>query len=447
MSSAAKYLPWERPPVPTPPRHGRTALLSATGLTVALAVAGVASLARCDSAVAVPKAIVPLRDCTPEVELPGKLPFVAKVDPRFQAFARDLLRRHPTELTIAVGLDLRTARPLFLVTRRSDEPVGSDLMTATTPKYPMASLAKILTSAAALESGIPPEQGLVFRGKPHTLYKSQVRTPQSGTEVTLAKAFAFSINPIFAQLGASKLGEQNILRWADSLGFNRPKGLGNGVPAGIMAKPSDTFNLAELSSGFIRTTFISPVHAAMIVRKFGHDGVLRPPAWNSPALDSTCSASMFPESPLYSGLTSLFLLTVDSGTARGGFSKAWPIESRDGFEIGGKTGSLDGTDPEGHYEWFAGYARMEGEPDSGIAVAVMTVNAGKHVLNASWTAATLLHYWSRHADEFGRSPVPATSVSDAEGASFSEADQDALADRPWHRPWKKKKRGGHRKRH
>lgn len=420
-------------------------MLSASAFTVALVVAGIASLARCDiSAVAAPEP-VQLRDCTPKIDTPGKLPFVAKVDPRFQAFARDLLRRHPTVLTIAVGLDLRTARPLFVVTRSSEDPVGSNLMLATTPKYPMASLAKILTSAAALESGIPPEEVVVFRGRPHTLFKNQVYPPLSGTEVTLAKAFAFSINPIFGQLGASRLGEQNILRWADSLGFNRPKGLGNGVPAGLMAKPADTFNLAELSSGFIRTTFISPIHAAMIVRKFGHDGVLRPPAWEAPGIDSTCQASVCPDSPLYTGLTSLFLLTVDSGTARGGFSKAWPLESREGYEIGGKTGSLDGTDPEGHYEWFAGYARMEGEPDSGIAVAVMTVNAGKHVLNASWTAATLLHYWSRHADEFGRSPVPATSISDTEGAAFTEADQDALADRPWHRPWKKKKRAGHRK--
>ncbi|HNY29688.1 MAG TPA: penicillin-binding transpeptidase domain-containing protein [Fibrobacteria bacterium] len=447
MSPSAKYLPWERPPVPGPPKHGRTALLSSIALTVALAVAGIATLARCGGSEVAAPVPVELRDCRPKVDSPGKLPFVAKVDPRFQAFARDLLRRHPTELTIVVGLDLRTARPLFIASRRSEDPVGSDLMLATSPKYPMASLAKILTSAAALESGIPPEHELVFRGKPHTLYKSQVRAPANGTEVTLAKAFAFSINPIFGQLGASKLGEGTILRWADSLGFNRSQGLGNGVPAGVMAKPSDTFNLAELSSGFIRTTFISPVHAAMIVRKFGHDGILRPPAWDAPRIDSTCEATVFPESPLYTGLSSLFSLTVDSGTARGGFSKAWPLESREGFEIGGKTGSLDGTDPEGHYEWFAGYARMEGEPDSGIAIAVMTVNAGKHVLNASWTAATLLHYWSRHADEFARPPVPATAVSDSDMTAFTEADQDALADRPWHRPWKKKKRSGHRKRH
>jgi hypothetical protein len=214
-----------------------------------------------------------------------------------------------------------------------------------------------------------------------------------------------------------------------------------------MSAPEDTFNLAEVSSGFVRTTFLSPVHAAMIVRKFGHDGVLRPPAWDAPALDSGCDESEAPEKPPYTGLTELFRLTVDSGTARGGFRTAWPVESREGFQVGGKTGSLDGTEPVGHYEWFAGYARVEGEVDSGIAIAVMTVNLGGQVLNASWTAASLLHWWARHSGELGEKPVDASSATDLQAARerYTENDEDALAERPWHRPWIRKR--GHRKAH
>jgi hypothetical protein len=121
---------------------------------------------------------------------------------------------------------------------------------------------------------------------------------------------------------------------------------------------------------------------------------------------------------------------------------AWPEEAREGFELGGKTGSLDGTDPEGHYEWFAGYARVEGEPDSGIAVAVMTVNGGRYELNASWTAATLLYWWARHNDQMGRPAVLAgTDLANARKA-FTEDDQDALSERPWHRPWSRRRRRG-----
>jgi membrane peptidoglycan carboxypeptidase len=430
--------------VPERPHRGRAVILSALGMSVAVGVVAVTALGRCDTTDVHPPAEPSLHDCQPPVAYPGKLPEKLLVDPMAQAFAMDLLSRHPTELTIAVGLDMRTARPLFVAVRRGDDPATSDLASAVQPRYPMASLAKIVTSAAALESGIDPFAFVTYLGRPHTLYKNQIRLSDRGTEVSLAKAFALSINPVFGKLGAKTLGRETIYRWADSLGFNRPKGLGNGVPSGIMEKPADTFNLAEVSSGFVRTTFLSPIHAAMIVRKFAHDGVLRPPAWTRPRFDSLCEESVIPDKPPYDGLANLFQLTVDSGTARGGFHTAWPEEAREGFELGGKTGSLDGTDPVGHYEWFAGYARVEGEPDSGIAVAVMTVNTGRHVLNASWTAASLLYWWARHDDELGRAAAAANGDLTKERAVYTEDDKDALAERPWHRPWHRKKGRKHR---
>jgi len=440
-----KYLPWERPPVPGSPRRGRAVLLSALGLAVAV-VAVVTALGRCDTAEVHPQRPTGpvLRDCRPVVEFPGRLPDKLLVDPQAEAFALDLLGRHATELTIAVGLDLRTARPLFIAVRRGDAPPTADLLSAVQPRYPMASLAKILTSAAALESGLDPFDNVTYRGRPHTLYKSQIKASERGTEVSLAKAFALSINPVFGKLGAQMLGGQTIFRWADSLGFNRPKGLGNGVLSGRMDKPDDTFNLAEVSSGFVRTTFLSPVHAAMIVRKFAHDGELRPPAWDPPRIDASCRETVIPDYAPYDGLAELFKLTVDSGTARGGFHAAWPEEGREGFELGGKTGSLEGTDPPGHYEWFAGFARVQDEPDSGIAVAVMTVNAGRHVLNASWTAASLLYWWARHDNELGREPVVATGDLSLWRTSYTVYDNDALAEHPWHRAWHRP-RGRHSK--
>lgn len=443
MSADSKYLPWERPPVPQRPHRGRAVLLSALGMSVAVGVVAVTALGRCDTTDAHPPTAPSPHDCQGSITYPGKLPEKLLVDPAAQAFAMDLLSRHPTELTIAVGLDMRTARPLFVVVRRGDDPATADLSTAVQPRYPMASLAKIVTSAAALESGIDPFAFVTYRGRPHTLYKNQIGVSDRGTEVSLAKAFALSINPVFGKLGAKTLGQETIFRWADSLGFNRPKGLGNGVPSGIMEKPADTFNLAEVSSGFVRTTFLSPIHAAMIVRKFAHDGVLRPPSWNQPVKDSLCEESVIPDKPPYDGLSDLFQLTVDSGTARGGFHTAWPEEAREGFELGGKTGSLDGTDPVGHYEWFAGYARVEGEPDSGIAVAVMTVNTGRHVLNSSWTAASLLYWWARHDDELGRAAVVASGDLTKARNTYTEDDKDALAERPWHRPWHRQR--GHRR--
>ena len=145
MSADSKYLPWERPPVPPRPHRGRAVLLSALGMSVAVGVVAVTALGRCDTTDVHPPAAPSLHDCQGSIAYPGKLPEKLLVDPAAQAFAMDLLSRHPTELTIAVGLDMRTARPLFVVVRRGDDPATSDLSTAVQPRYPMASLAKIVT--------------------------------------------------------------------------------------------------------------------------------------------------------------------------------------------------------------------------------------------------------------------------------------------------------------
>lgn len=378
--------------------------------------------------------------CEAEVDLPGATPTDLVVEPGLQTFAHELLRRHPAVMVAVFGMDLRTGTPLFLATRFGGAPVGSDLSIALAPRYPFASLAKILTSAAAIsEGGFAPASPVYLRGHAHTLYKSQLRQDTIGVPMPLTKAFAYSVNPIFGKLGANRLGAGTIMAWADSLGFNRPKGLGNGVPSGRMAPPVDSYNLAEISSGFVRTTLGSPVQAAMIARKFAGDGKFRPPTWNGFRLDSLCPPDTAPADSLREAMLELMRATVDSGTASGGFRAAWPLPEREGFDIGGKTGSLDGTDPPGRYEWFAGYARLSGDRDTGIAIAVLTVNDFRGALSASWTAAALLAAWSRRYDLLAP-PVPVAKALETGMPLLSGADQDALSERAWHRPWKKKVR-------
>jgi len=444
LDPRSRRLPWEAPirPARRPFPWLRLVVIGLVGT-----VAGVAGLAgfnsfRPSDPVALPE---DASLCHEPVEYPGTVPSDIKVDPALQAFATQLLARHPAVLTMAFGMDLRSARPLFLVTRQGGEPVGHDLSLITAPRYPFASLAKILTSAAAIATGgIEPNSPMYLRGQAHTLYKFQLKPDSDGIEMPLAKAFALSINPVFGKLGVYHLGSRTILDWADSLGFNRLKGLGNGVPAGRMASPVDSYNLAEISSGFVRTTLGSPVQAAMIARKFAGDGKFCPPAWSGFQPDSGCGPDTSEPDVLRRRMLQLFQATVDSGTARGGFTAAWPVAERAGFQLGGKTGSLDGSDPPGRYEWFTGFARLENDPDSGIAIAVLTVNDFRGSLSATWTAATLLAAWSRRFDMLS-GPVSVAEAVDAGRPMLTGDDADALAERAWHRPWNPRKKV-HRKR-
>jgi len=376
-----------------------------------------------------------------DVTFPGALPSKVQVDPLYQAFASEIIRRHPTRLAAIFVMDLATRRPLVALVAENGA-LRVDLTALAAPRYPMASMAKMTTAWAAMwDKGITPEKKFHLRGKAHTLYKGQLDTARGDT-FSLGRAFALSANPVFGQIGVHYLGSSRYMAWLDTMGFNRPKGLGNGVPSGVAQAPRDTYNLAELSSGFVRTTFISPIHAAMLSRRYAGGGELLPPSWDTGA---PCPRkALAPESKVTRQMLELMRLTADSGTARRAFDQVWSDEMREGFEFGGKTGSLDGENPKGHYEWFTGFARKQGRPDSGIAVAALAVADGRQMLPGNWFAVQVLGAWRRH---FGQSRSAMSSDrAIAQGLTLlNEDDQDALKARPTFRPPKKKakrKKGG-----
>jgi hypothetical protein len=55
--------------------------------------------------------------------------------------------------------------------------------------------------------------------------------------------------------------------------------------------------------------------------------------------------------------------------------------------VAGKTGSLNGKDPDGRYEWFIGVAPVD-QPT--IAIAVLSVQAPLYWVSASQVAAEVL---------------------------------------------------------
>lgn len=414
------------------PKKKRRLLLVLAALTAALGLAGIWKAApRHGNEAAASESSV---EKAGAVRYPGKLPATIEVDPLYQSFAEEILRRHPTRFAAVFLMDMRTRRPLVaLVAEHGKSRV--DLPALVAPQYPMASLAKMTTAWAAMsDKGMVPSRRFRLRGKAHTLYKGQLDTLRGDT-LSLARAFAISCNPVFGQIGVHHIGAPRYVQWLDSMGFNHPKGLGEGVPSGRALAPRDTYNLAELSSGFIRTTFVSPVHAAMLASKFAGGADLLPPVWESGR--GQVDTATGPESPLVKHMIALMRLTADSGTARRAFDQVWEDEMREGFEFGGKTGSLDGDNPKGHYEWFAGFARRKGRPDSGVAIAALAVNEGRQLLPGNWLAVQVLGAWRRHFGQ-ARDLVPAGRALAAGPAFFSEEDQDALKARPTFRPVKRK---------
>ena len=61
-------------------------------------------------------------------------------------------------------------------------------------------------------------------------------------------------------------------------------------------------------------------------------------------------------------------------------------------EVGGKTGTLSGTNPTGKYDWFVGYAQRNSRK---LAYAVLCINEEKWYVKSAYVARKAIeHYFS-----------------------------------------------------
>jgi cell division protein FtsI/penicillin-binding protein 2 len=271
--------------------------------------------------------------------------------------------------------------------------------------FPAASLIKILTAAAAMETnryGMDSE--IPQKGRNHTLYLTQLDIPNnySGPFVTLSDAFARSINPAFGLVGQN-LGGAKMRSEAKKLGFevNFP---GNMPHKSIYAPPDTGYALAESASGFTTSNTLSPLHAAAITRAIHQQKALETPWSRDPSLKGIA-----PVEPLnlnipklktntFYGLRQMFLRTMEKGTGQKAMRKTVYSFNRNALNIGGKTGSLDGPDPEGRYDWFTGFAESKNDPDKSVIVVVMQYHRVIRSLPSSQMAGVMINHWAKAYD-------------------------------------------------
>jgi len=269
--------------------------------------------------------------------------------------------------------------------------------------FPAASLAKIVTAAAALESRrYSNHTEIPLIGSSVTLYRQQLNVPKRyrGKKVTLQRSFASSMNPSMAIVGMS-LGGRRLQEAAEELGFNYsfPGGLpetSNFMP------PASGFGLAEISSGFTSKVTISPVLAAAIIRSVLKGEAPEIP-WSSVAgpeyahgSPQKLAAADFSDNTYY-GLRLMFEATVYSGSARSVFRNGsifYP-GNRKRLRVGGKTGTKNGGDLR--YEWFAGYAQDRRNPSKSLVVVCLHMNEvdGTRAKHPSQAAALLINHWAK----------------------------------------------------
>lgn len=313
----------------------------------------------------------------------------------------NLLRTYRPDYAMYLVVDAKTNEILAWGERKDGEIQSKpDFLIRST--FPAASLAKTITTAAALESRqYSIDTGIPMIGAGHTLYKNQLKPKEGRTyeTVTLQDAYARSLNAPMGIVGY-KVGAKALRNAAAKLGFNMA--FPQGIPNKSNYAPPDTgYGLAEVASGFNEQTTLSPLLAAAQIRAILMKRPLEIPHANglmpyAPEKTLALSVGKFSDNTYY-GLRQAMLRTVTHGTGRKNIStRNMARKSYDELIMGGKTGSLDGSDPAGRYEWFAGFAQKKSNPDEAVVLVLMQVHKEIRSQPATQVAAVIFNYWANN---------------------------------------------------
>ncbi len=265
--------------------------------------------------------------------------------------------------------------------------------------YPMASLFKMVTACAALEQQkVEPETLFAFRGSSYSenpRYWS-VNPKKVGQQMPLSLAMAKSINPVFGRLASDVVGRESIMSYAQRFGFNQTLFPGTSVVPSRAALPKDDLELKLMGCGLGREVKISPFHAAMMMAALANQGTMLSPILveefrdrNNRVLPAEKSRVIrqLVTTETADKLSRMLLSTVTDGTSRRAFHDRQGRPKLPSVTICAKTGSINGTDPEGKYTWFAAYAPAE---DPQIALVALVINQNRWKIKASRLGAEAL---------------------------------------------------------
>ncbi|MGD8290529.1 MAG: penicillin-binding transpeptidase domain-containing protein [Desulfobacterales bacterium] len=251
--------------------------------------------------------------------------------------------------------------------------------------YPAASLFKIVSAAAALETaGFSPDKSLHFRGRRHTLYKNQLK-PTKGrynTKTTFRKAFALSNNSVFGKMGIYDLGQEVLAGYAEKFFFNKPITFDLPLEVSTIQVPPDEFGLAEIASGFNKKTLISPLHATLLATVAVNGGEM-PIPWLVDSIQNEAGNVVYNADPgvlntavssqTATDLKALMHDAVRYGTSRKAFRRLRRKRLFKKFELGAKTGTINDKMDQFKYDWLAAYALAPGG-NRGICVGILGVH-------------------------------------------------------------------------
>jgi peptidoglycan glycosyltransferase len=258
---------------------------------------------------------------------------------------------------------------------------GAESNRTTQGAYPPGSTFKVVTAAAALDSGkytpdstVDGSNGQIFSGTPLNNFGGE-----SPGDVSLRYALTHSINTAFGNV-AEDLGARTMQRYMARFGFGEAPPLdypesqrrpsGSFVDGKFVPATNGQVDIARLGIGQDKLQ-VTPLQMAMVVAAVANDGVLMRPELVDKIVDADgrVQKQVKPEElgRVMKASSARELQSMMADVVNEGTGTAFALE---GIATGGKTGTAELGDPADGINdlWFIGFAPIE---DPKVAVAVV----------------------------------------------------------------------------
>jgi penicillin-binding protein A len=256
---------------------------------------------------------------------------------------------------------------------------GSPLFNrATQARYPPGSTFKVVTAAAALDSGRFTPDSVLDGSSPKTI--GGVPLSNFGGEtfgpVSLTDALTHSINTVWGQVG-ERLGKRTMYRYMERFGFNQDPPLDYPheqlTPSGVFSKgrllkAGDAVDIGRVAIGQERLQ-VTPLQMAMVAAAIGNDGRLMRPRLTERVVSKDGRVKQIRPDRLTrvmskkasDQLGQMMGHVVEEGTGTAG--------ALSGIRVAGKTGTAEVQGGAANQAWFIAFAPID-NPKMAIAVTV-----------------------------------------------------------------------------